>query len=83
MSVHSIIKAEVLDHINIKITFDDGTQKIVDFSPFIGEGMSSKLNDPDFFKKARTRDGYLYWENSIDFCPEFLYRYVPKPAMAN
>ncbi len=48
----SITKLGVLDDKNIHLSFSDGTEKIIDFLPFIGEDSLSKpLSDPTYFNK--------------------------------
>ena len=78
MNIPSIVNVEILRDYQLKITFNDGLQKLVDIMPFIGSGVSSQLKDPEYFKNVIINDGYICWENGFDFCPQFLYRYTPK-----
>jgi len=58
----------------LKITFSDGLIKVIDVSPFLGEGISAALNDPIFFDQVSLDEGGgIYWPNGYDFCPNFLH----------
>jgi hypothetical protein len=74
----SITKLEVLENNKIHFSFSDKTQKIIDFSPFIGESdLSKALLDPAYFKKVELYEHGrgIYWPNDYDFCPDFLRNY--------
>jgi hypothetical protein len=62
----------------IHFRFSDGTEKTIDFNPFIGEDSLSKpLSDPTFFKKVELIENGrgIFWPNEFDFCPDFLHQY--------
>lgn len=77
MNIPRVTNVEVLSNYSLKITFNDAVQKTIDMLPFIKNGVSSKLKDPEYFKKVMITDGYIHWENGFDFCPKFLYTYSP------
>jgi hypothetical protein len=70
--IHDIIKVEPLDDFFISIVFDDGMVKMVDIKPFISDGISLELNNPDFFRKVYLDNGSVTWPNGYDFCSVFL-----------
>lgn len=70
--IHDIIKVEPLDDFFISIVFDDGMVKVVDIKPFINDGISLELKEPDFFRKVYLDNGSVTWPNGFDFCPVFL-----------
>jgi len=73
-----ITKLEVLDNKKIYFKFTDGTEKTIDFTPFIGEDKLSKpLSDPEYFRKVKLYEQGrgIYWPNDFDFCPDFLRQY--------
>jgi hypothetical protein len=76
MRIRNIIEAEAQDNDILIIRFDDGTIKRVDIKPFIRNGISAQLNDQKFFSTVKVKDGYIYWDNGFDFCPEFLYHHT-------
>jgi len=71
--MNELIEIYVLDDFNIRLKFNDGTEKIINFRPFIGQGFTSELLDYDNFKKVSIDPaGGLVWENGFDFCPNYL-----------
>lgn len=68
----------------IHFQFNDGTEKTIDFQPFIGEDSLSKpLLDPIFFSKVELIENGrgIFWPNDFDFCPDFLHKYQVKNEM--
>lgn len=66
----------VLKNFCIKIFFDNGEVRIMDFKPLIqrkGE-LNKPLADPVFFKKVKIEDGgdSISWPNSLDVCIDYL-----------
>ena len=67
----------------LSITFDDGTQKEIDFAPFIGNGVSAALRDEEFFRQVQIDcGGGIYWPNGFDFCPNYLHDEVPAVSLS-
>lgn len=65
----------------IHFQFNDGTEKTIDFQPFIGkDNLSKPLSDPIFFSKVELIENGrgIFWPNDFDFCPDFLYKYQIK-----
>ena len=74
-----IIKIHVLKKNRIQIFFDDGVEKIIDFTPFIGEDPLTKpLSNPKFFRQVKIYDNGrgIYWQNGYDVCPDNLRYYM-------
>ncbi|MEB2786877.1 DUF2442 domain-containing protein [Algoriphagus persicinus] len=62
----------------ILFKFSDGTEKTIDFEPFIGDDdLSKPLLDPAYFKKVALYENGrgIYWPNDYDFCPDFLHQH--------
>ena len=81
-----ITDLEVLSGKKIRFHFSDHQEKIIDFTPFIGEdALSSPLSDDDYFQQVTVyEDGRgIYWPNEYDFCPDFLYQYQPDEVAAH
>ncbi|MBF0546709.1 MAG: DUF2442 domain-containing protein [Candidatus Riflebacteria bacterium] len=62
----------VRDYI-LRITFNDGTNKIVDLQNELEGGVFAPLKDKEYFKKFRISANTIEWENGADFAPEFLH----------
>ncbi|MEK6481992.1 DUF2442 domain-containing protein [Catalinimonas sp. 4WD22] len=76
-----ITKLKVLDSKKIYFNFSDGSEKTIDFTPFIGQdNLSKPLSDPAYFKKVELYENGrgIYWPNDYDFCPDFLRQYQPE-----
>ena len=81
----SIIKMQIVQNKQIAFTFDDGTAKIIDFAPFIGEDeMSKPLHDEEYFRKVKLLENGrgIYWPNNFDFCPDFLHDYASESSFS-
>ena len=66
---------EVKSNKKIIIKFNDGTEKVFDVSPIIGNDILTKeLNNPDYFKKVKIYENGrgIYWPNGFDVCPDYL-----------
>lgn len=75
----SITKIKILDAYKIWMQFNDGLEKIIDFTPYIGKGLAAELLDIDNFKKVKVEKvGGLTWYNGYDFCPNFLHDVAKK-----
>lgn len=87
--LHDVISAQYIQDYKIKITFDDGSEGIADFSPYPQKGgVFSKFNDLDFFKTFTVDKelGVISWGQEIDIAPETLYSMVtgkPLPEWTN
>ena len=70
-----ITQLHVLEKYCLHILFDDGVEKIINFTPFIGEDPLTKpLSDPNFFRQVKIYDNGrgIYWPNNYDVCPDNL-----------
>jgi hypothetical protein len=77
--MNEIKEIKFKNNYKIWIKFKNGFSKEIDFSPFIGKGISRELKNPDYFKKAEIESGGgLQWPNGYDFCPNYLRPYAEK-----
>lgn len=76
----TIDKAQYMGDYRIKVHFNNGKEKILDFLPIIKEkkGISYKLADIDYFKSFTLDPFTIDWNNEIGFAPEFLYELPSK-----
>lgn len=78
-----VIDLKVLPNYHIHLKFNDGEEKVIDFRPFIGKGVSAELLDPEKFSRVFIEPGGgLGWENGYDFCPNFLREHALESNLA-
>ena len=70
-----IKKAEYIGDYKIKITFDEGSEGIVDLSESLEGRVFESLKDKENFSKFKVDKELrtIVWENGADFAPEYLY----------
>ncbi len=78
MKIINIKEVVILENFNLQLQFEDGLVKLFNVKPFIKNGVSSELNNINYFRKVQLVDGFICWDNGFDFCPNFLYHYTPE-----
>ena len=57
----------------IKLTFDNGVEKIADCAKWLHGGIFEPLKDKSYFKKIFVDGWTISWPNGADITPETLY----------
>ena len=57
----------------LRITFSNGEERLLDFTPLMQAGICRKLQDKDYFKSFTLDPFTIDWNNEVGFAPEFLY----------
>jgi len=65
--------AEYISGYNIKLRFNDGREKILDFSRWLNGPVFQPLKNKESFKKFFVSGGTITWPNGADIAPETLY----------
>ena len=68
-----VTAAEYVRDYTMKLTFNDGVVKMVDFTPLMQKGICRKLQDMDYFRSFKLDPFTIDWNNEIGFAPESLY----------
>lgn len=70
-----ITAVEVVGDHRLRLSFEDGTVGVVDFSGRGWRGVLEPLRDPAYFAQVRVdrESGTIAWPNGIDLAPEPLY----------
>jgi hypothetical protein len=68
-----IIDAEYISDYKIKITFNNGEQKVADFDKWLIGEVFKPLKDKNYFKKFFIDGWSISWPNGADISPETLY----------
>lgn len=69
----TIIAAELAGDYKLRLTFNNGITRIVDFVPLMQKGICKKLQDKDYFRSFKLDPFTVDWNNEIGFAPEYLY----------
>jgi len=73
--VARLIEFEVLDGYRLRLIFDSGEARIIDFEPILYGPVFGPLRNPDLFRQAQLvpEFGALEWPNGADIAPDVLY----------
>lgn len=77
-----ITRAKYVKGFEIELSFNDGSNGLVNLKPYLDKPIFEPLNNVEFFKRFKLGSWTLEWENGADFAPEFLYERCRK-AMVN
>ena len=69
----SVVGAEYRGGFRIHLTFNDLSEKTVDFRPWLQGPVFEPLKDPACFRKFFVEGGTVAWPNGADIAPETLY----------
>lgn len=72
-----VSELEVIGAHALRITFDNGVVRDIDFThalaTILSQGVFIPLKDPAFFAQAYIDNGTVSWPNGADIAPESLY----------
>ena len=68
-----IVKAEYVEDYVLRLTFNNGEIRLMDFLPLMDKGICKKLLDLDYFKSFTLDPFTVDWNNEVGFAPRFLY----------
>ncbi len=72
---HDVADFVVVRDYVLRVRFDDGTERVIDFEPILSGPLFGDLRDPQLFRQVRVdRDlGTLVWPTGADIDPSVLY----------
>jgi hypothetical protein len=70
-----ITQAEICGPHRLRVSFNDGTVKVVDVRPLLKGRVFEPLRDPQYFAQVRVDPlpGTVVWPNGADLAPEALH----------
>ncbi len=71
----AVTAVEPLAHFALRLTFDDGSERVVDLAGELWGTMGEPLRDPSFFREVRVDPELrtVVWPNGFDFDPDVLH----------
>ena len=69
----SVIKAEYRGGYRIHVTFNDDSEKTIDFREWLEGPIFEPLKNPDYFQRFFLDGGTVAWPNGADVAPETLH----------
>lgn len=69
----SVTSAEYVRDYILRLTFNNGEVRDVDFVPLMQKGICRKLQDMAYFRSYTLDPFSVDWNNEIGFAPESLY----------
>ncbi len=74
-TILKVIDAQYMHDYVLRLSFNDGAVKLVDFLPLAQRGICTKLKDMNYFRNFTLDPFTVDWSNEIGFAPEFLYEH--------
>lgn len=73
--IYLVTGYQIVGPYTLRITFNDDTMNVIDFSPMLRGELYGPLRDVDFFNQVRLdpESGTLIWPNDADFDPATLH----------
>lgn len=68
-----VIHAEYRGGYRIHLTFNDNSEKTIDFLEWLDGPIFEPLKNPDYFQRFFVDGGTVGWPNGADVAPETLY----------
>ena len=68
-----VIRAEYCGGYRIHLTFNDSSEKTVDFTRWLNGPVFEPLKDVSYFSRFFLEGGTVAWPNGADIAPETLY----------
>ncbi len=68
-----VVAAEYVRDYTLRLTFNTGEVRLVDFTPLMQKGICRKLQDIEYFKSFHLDPFTVDWNDEIGFAPRYLY----------
>ena len=76
----SVTRADHRGEYRIHLTFNDGTERTIDFSRWLEGPIFEPLRDTEYFQRFFLDGGTVAWSNGADIAPETLYAHAKSEA---
>jgi hypothetical protein len=72
-----VIGADYEGEYRLRVWFNDGSEKVLDFEGWLDGPVFEPLHDLTFFRRFFIEGGTVAWPNGADIAPETLYEAEP------
>ncbi len=74
-AIYAVTRAEIVGPYTLKLTFDDGVARTIDFGPVLRGELLGPLRDLDLFNRVKVdpEAQTIVWPNGADFDPATLH----------
>ncbi len=79
----SVIRAEYRGGFRIHLTFNDNSERTIDFRQWLEGPVFEALKDRAYFQEFFVDGGTVVWPNGADIAPETLYEATASPSRPN
>src|SRR3972149_124765 len=79
----SVVRAEYRGGYRIHVTFNDDSEKTIDFGQWLEAPVFEPLKDPEYFRRFFLDGGTVVWPNGADIAPETLYDAAGREGQPN
>ena len=69
----NVTAAEYRGGFQLRLTFNNGSVKTVDFEKWLRGPVFEPLRDPEYFRRFYIEGGTVSWPNGADIAPETLF----------
>jgi hypothetical protein len=78
----AVIKAEYRGEYRIHVTFNDNSEKTIDFKDWLQGPIFEPLKNIEYFKRFFVDGWTISWPNGADIAPETLFEYKEERSVA-
>lgn len=73
--IYRVVKFDIVGLYTLRVTFDDGKERVIDFRPVLTGELYGPLHDPKLFGQVEIDPEVhtLVWPNGADFDPAILH----------
>ena len=79
----AVVHAEYRGDFRIRVTFNDGTDEVIDVRRWLEGPIFEPLKEVEYFRRFFVEGGAINWPNGADIAPETLYDAATQKKSSN
>jgi hypothetical protein len=68
----AVVNVRANEDFSLAVVFEDGSEGVLDITPYLNFGVFKKLADLETFKRVRIAFDTVEWDCGVDLDPEFI-----------